>query len=275
MTVLRAKTVDGMRIVTWNVWWRFGGNWREREPRIVSRLRDLAPDVVGLQEVWAAAGVTQADLIADALGMHAAFAAPSLPPPPDPPESPDQMGVVLGSGLVSRWPILEVSHRRLPSTHRAFEPVMLLATLDHPAGPLHVLTGDTEWEPAHADDHLAQTRRLAELATDPALDGPLPVLVAADLNAAPDSVEMQPLLEVMTDTWTAGGGDPRGRTLRSEHPFAPLEARKQLDRRIDYVLARPGRPGGTVDVRRAFSVGDPEDGLHPSDHDAVVIDLAP
>lgn len=262
-----------MRVVSWNVWWRFGDNWREREPCIVSVLRDLAPDVVGLQEVWAADGVTQADVVADALNMHAAFAAPSFPPVPDPPATEDQAGVELGSGLVAHWPIVAVSHHRLPSSHRRLDPVVLLATLDHPAGPLHVLTCATEWEPAYADDHLAQTRHLAEIAGDSALDGPLPVMLVADLNAAPDSVEMQPLLAVMVDTWIAGGGDPNARTLRSEHPFAPLEATKQLDQRIDYVLARPGTPRATVEVRRAFSIGDPVDGLHPSDHDAVVADL--
>lgn len=125
-----------------------------------------------------------------------------------------------------------------------------------------------------ADDHLAQTQRLAELASDRALDGPLPVLLTADLNAAPDSVELQPLLEGLTDTWTAAGGDPTARTLRSEHPFAPVEATKQLDQRVDYVLARAARPGETLDVRRAFTAGDPVEGLYPSDHDAVVVDIA-
>jgi endonuclease/exonuclease/phosphatase family metal-dependent hydrolase len=262
-----------MRVVSWNVLWRFGNHWRERDPRIVSVLRDLTPDVVGLQEVWATDGVTQADVIAEALGMHAAFAAPSFPPAPDPPDTEDQAGVELGIGLVARWPIVAASQHQLPSRHRLHDPVALLATLDHPAGPLHVVTCATEWEPAYANDHLAQTRRLAEIAGDPALDGPLPVMLVADLNAAPDSVEMQPLLEVMIDTWITGGGDPEARTLRSEHPFAPLAATKQIDQRIDYVLARPGTPVATVKVQRAFSVPDPVDGLHPSDHDAVVADL--
>jgi hypothetical protein len=45
----------------------------------------------------------------------------------------------------------------------------------------------------------------------------------------------------MTDTWLAGGGDPAAVTLDSAVPFAPVEAVKQIDRRIDHVLARPGR----------------------------------
>lgn len=217
-------------------------------------------------------GHSQADVIADELGMHAAFAVPSLPPVPVPPETPAQKGVQLGVAVVSRWPIVATRRHALPCRHRSFVPVALRATLDHPAGPLHVFTTATEWEPAFADDHLAQTRRLAELVSDPWLDGPLPVLLAGDLNAAPDSAELAPLLEVMLDTWTVGAGDPQVRTLRSEHPFAPSEATKQLDRRIDYVLARSTH-AHSIRVDRTFTLGNPVDGIPPSDHDAVVADL--
>lgn len=261
-----------MRVMSWNVWWRFGSDWEAREPRILQRLRAADPDVIGLQEAWAVDGVSQADVIADTLGMHAAFAAPSLPPVPVPPETPEQQGVQLGVAVVSRWPIVAMRQHALPCSHRSFEPVVLEVTLDHPTGPLQVLTTATEWEPAFADDHLAQTQRLAELASDPGLDGPRPVVLVADLNAAPDSPELRPLLEVMVDTWSAGGGSPHARTLRSEHPFAPVEATKQLDRRIDYVLARPAGTG-TMKIRQTFILGEPVDGLHPSDHDAVVVDL--
>jgi hypothetical protein len=50
-----------------------------------------------------------------------------------------------------------------------------------------------EDEPSFADDYLAQARALATLVTDPALDGPLPVLLAADLNAAPSGPEVRAL----------------------------------------------------------------------------------
>ena len=57
-------------------------------------------------------------------------------------------------------------------------------------------------------------------------------------------------------------------------PQTPLAAVKQIDRRIDHILARPGRPGAALTVRGAFLAGDrPIDGLYPSDHFAVVADL--
>lgn len=41
-----------MRILTWNVWWRFGPDWTARQPRILQTLRDTGADLVALQETW-------------------------------------------------------------------------------------------------------------------------------------------------------------------------------------------------------------------------------
>jgi endonuclease/exonuclease/phosphatase family metal-dependent hydrolase len=251
--------------VSWNLWWRFGGNWRERQRGIVSTLDGLQPDIVGLEEVWVGEGTSQAELLADRLEMHHAVGTPSLPPPPVPPESPDQVGIGVGVALLSRWPLLEVREHRLPSTHRT-EPVALRATLEHPGGPLHVFVSCVEWEPRFVEDHLAQTRALAALLVDPALDGPLPVILTADLNASPETPQVRALTDVMVDTWSAGGGEGEAVTLSSRNPFAPREAVLQIDRRIDYVLARPGTEGQEVRVRRAFLAGDRVDGVPPSDH---------
>jgi endonuclease/exonuclease/phosphatase family metal-dependent hydrolase len=207
-----------------------------------------------------------------ALGTQAAFAAPSLPPPPTPAESPDHLGIDVGVAVLSRWPIVDVREYRLPSTNRP-APVALLATLGHPTGPLHVVSACVEWEPAFVADHLAQTRALAALVTDPALDGPLPVLLTADLNAGPETSQVRTLTDVMVDTWVAGRSDGDGVTLSSENPYAPMEADEQIDRRVDYILARPGHRQHGVSVERAFVAGRPDAGLPPSDHYAMVADL--
>ncbi|MBF9128728.1 endonuclease/exonuclease/phosphatase family protein [Plantactinospora sp. S1510] len=265
-----------MRILTWNVWWRFGGAWQEREQGIVQTLERVGPDVVGLVETWAGDGTTQVRRLADRLGMATAVFAPtSLPPPPDPVEEPTQAGIGMGIGLLSRWPLLAAEIHDLPCAQRAGRPpTALLAVLDHPHGPLRVIVACIEWEPGYAADQLAQSHALATIAADPRLDGDLPVLLVGDLNAAVEQSDLAPLLDVLIDTWTLGGGDPDGVTLSSSVPDAPLEATKQIDRRIDHVLARPGRTGGTLAVRRAFLAGDqPVNGRYPSDHFAVVVDL--
>ena len=39
-----------VRAMTWNIWWRFGPRWRERQPGILATIQRFTPDVVGLQE---------------------------------------------------------------------------------------------------------------------------------------------------------------------------------------------------------------------------------
>ena len=266
-----------MRVMTWNVFWRFGGDWRERAPAILATLREHRPDVLGLVETWAADGTSQPEQLGRALGLHAVYARTSLPPEPVPVEYPDQEGATVGIGLLSRWPVRDTRVHELPHDQRGGRPPTALhATLDHPQGPLHVIVSCLEWEPAFAADQLAQARVLARLATDPRLDGPLPVLVVGDMNAAVEHSVLAPLTDVLIDTWAAGGGDPDARTIDSGIPHAPVEATHLIDRRIDHVFARPGRPGRAVPVRRAFLAGDrPVDGVYPSDHYAVGVDLDP
>ncbi len=271
---MRSGVVAGRaRVLTWNVWWRFGPAWRKLQPVLLQHLRDAAPDLVALQECWGLGSTSQAHEFASALGMHAAFLAPSLPPVPDPPESPDQAGVELGLGLLSRWP-LTVRAVAMPARHRTPAPVAVLAQVAHPAGRLHLVAACLEWEPAYTDDRFAQAQAVVELATDPATDGPLPVIICGDLNAAPDSPVLRPLYDAFADAWALGGGDPAAATLRSDHPQAPLEATELLDQRIDHIFVRPGSPEVQVNVESVALLGDPVEGVHPSDHQAVVCDLA-
>jgi endonuclease/exonuclease/phosphatase family metal-dependent hydrolase len=150
----------------------------------------------------------------------------------------------------------------------------MTASLRHPAGLLHVVAACLEWEPAYGDDRIAQANAVVDLATHPATDGPMPVIACGDLNAAPHSPVLRPLHDALRDTWPAGGGDPDAVTLRSDHPHAPIEAGELIDQRIDHVFVRPGRPGVRVVVESVALLGDPVDGLHPSDHMAVCCDLA-
>lgn len=262
-----------VKVMTWNIWWRFGPNWQDRQPALLQTMRAVDADVIALQEVWGNTETTQADEFADQLGMHAGFAAPSYPPTSDVPR-PENDDLTLGLGLLSRWPIETLQQVEMPARHRPFGPVTLAATLQHPAGPLHMLVACLEYEPAYNDDRLAQTRTLAELATDPAFDGSLPIIVAGDLNAAPDSPLMRPLQEVLTDAWSAGSGDPAAVTLPSSHPAAPVEATELIDQRIDHIFYRPGELAQRVTVESAAIAGAPVGGVYPSDHRAVVCELS-
>ena len=256
-----------MRLTTWNVLWRFRPDWRARERALLAVLNDVRPDVLALQECWEHDGRPQADVVAEHLGGYATFVGPSLPPVPDPPEHDEQRGVRMGLGLVTRRPPLAVREHVLPVSHRQVAPVALEAHLSDTDGRrFDVLVAATEWEPAYADDHLAQTRRLAELLTD----APHPRFLLADLNADTGMPELAPLLAVADDAYALGGGDPAAVTLSREVPFAPLEATKEMDRRIDHVLVAHG---SGVRVRDAFVVTTTVEGTYPSDHFPVVVDV--
>ena len=257
-----------MRLVTWNVLWRFQPDWRERERAILEMLDLLRPDVLGMQECWATPDRTQADVVAERLGMHAMFAGPSLPPLPEPPEHLDQEGVALGVGLVSRWPIGQTHVHALPATHRQVPPTALQARIEHPESPFDVIVAATEWELRFVADHVAQTRRLAQLLTAPS---PRPVFLLADLNCDPTQRQYDPFAAAgVQETWDAGDEDRPAVTLSSEVPFAPFEAIGQIDRRIDHILVAPDRG---VTVEGAFTVPDPVDGVFGSDHFPVIADV--
>ena len=268
--------MDGgkVRAMTWNIWWRFGPRWTERQPGLLATLRRWNPDVLALQEVWGDDTTSQAEELAEALGGHAIYAEPSYPAVPVPPRSPDDEDVTLGVALVSRWPIRSYRVEPLPARHRNWSPVALVATVDHPAGPLPVVASCLDYGIPYSDDRFAQAAFLAELATRPEHDGACPVLVMGDLNAAPDSAVLRPLRDVPIDAWTAAGGDPDAVTLPFSHPSAPLEAGPQLvDQRIDHVFFRAGQEDQDVLVEAATLAGDAVDGVFPSDHRAVVCDF--
>jgi endonuclease/exonuclease/phosphatase family metal-dependent hydrolase len=201
------------------------------------------------------------------LGLHGAYAGPSYPPATDVARDPRDAGLEVGIGLLSRWEITGWRVVRMPARHRAFDPVAVVASVAHPVAPLHVVVGCLEYDPAYNDDRLAQAGLLASLATDPDLDGPLPVVVAGDLNAPAGSPLLRPLSDVLTDAWVAGDGDPTVVT-------APAEAGPELlGQRIDHVFFRPGMFNRPVTVTETSTAGDAPADLAPSDHRAVICSL--
>ncbi|MCU7730395.1 endonuclease/exonuclease/phosphatase family protein [Actinoplanes sp. KI2] len=267
--------VDSMvRAMTWNLWWRFGPHWHDRQPGIRATLERCRPDVVALQEVWAGDGTTQAHELAARLRMHAVFGSPSYPPAPTDPGMADWSEFDLGIAVLSRWPILDHEAVAMPARHRTWDPVTLTVRVDHPAGPLPIVAACLDYGVPYTDDRIAQGTFVADLATDPRFDGPCPVLLMGDLNAAVDSPVLRRAGDVLTDAWSAGQGSADAVTLPSTHPSAPLEAGPQMvDQRIDHIFFRPGREDQQVLVEGVRLAGEPIAGIHPSDHRAVVADL--
>ena len=260
-----------IRAATWNVWWLFGEQWHRRERGIVATLEQWNPDVFGFQEAWAFGDRSQADALAEELGMHPAFVEPGYPPPPNPVEHPDQIGVRMGLGLLSRWPIKRFVPRELPSP--GGELVAMQATIAHPLGDLHAIVAGTTGEPQHRAAHAAQLAALGDLACDPALDGVLPVLLLGDLGADFENDSMRMLRERLVDTWGSVHNEVDPRTLSATNRFASPDAELRFNRRIDHVMARPGWADAPVVVRGSWIAREEFDGLPPSDHYPVFTDL--
>lgn len=98
-----------VRIVTWNVWGRYGSDWTQRQAALEETLKSTAPDLVCLVEAWRQGDQAQPDRVAAHLGLpHHQFAGDW-----------QQEDRVSGIGLVSRWPMTKMVLRRLRSADGA------------------------------------------------------------------------------------------------------------------------------------------------------------
>jgi endonuclease/exonuclease/phosphatase family metal-dependent hydrolase len=258
-----------LRVLTWNVWWRFGP-WQARQPAIAATLRRIDADVVALQEVWAeVGGPNQAQLLADELGYEHAFA-PGF----------DDGEVAFGLAVLSRWPIVASSAQSLPTQPGVDElRVALTAEIDGPHGPFEIYTTHLNWRFDQSDVRQLQVRALAEMVA--ASDGrTYPAIVCGDFNADPLSDEVRMLTGrssvpvprlVFHDAWEVAGEGP-GHTWSNANPFAACDL--EPDRRIDYVFVGwPKERGAGHVVGAAVEAVEPVEGVYPSDHYAVLAEL--
>lgn len=146
--------------MTWNVWGRYGP-WLERASKITETLQRLDPDVVCLQEVWTADGRTQADDLAEGLGLHAVFDRTRMPN-----VEPESGADGLGMAVLGRWSVLDRQRHDLPTDLPGDPSSLLIVTLAHPAGPLHLATTVPAWERDAGDVRLAQTTAVARRRAD-------------------------------------------------------------------------------------------------------------
>jgi endonuclease/exonuclease/phosphatase family metal-dependent hydrolase len=271
-TIGDVEPQGSLRVMTWNLWWRFG-EWADRERAIVSVIERERPDIVCLQEVWSAGDDSSARRVAAFVGGGYAL-------------TDDHFGgrdVGFHNAIVSRWPLDDVESIPLPNG--AGEPGhrrALFARVRTPWGSWPVVSTHLDYRFDESAVRQLQTARLAQLVAErrgnPEVD--LPVLVGGDCNAVPDSDEIRMLTGrsvppvpglVFTDVWEARGAGP-GHTWLADHPYQPHTA--WPNRRLDYLLVswpRPKPAGNPISVWTAG--GEPVDGVLPSDHLAVVADL--
>ncbi|AKZ56353.1 Endonuclease/exonuclease/phosphatase [Streptomyces ambofaciens ATCC 23877] len=267
-----------MRVVTWNLWWRFGP-WADRQKAILAVLRELRPDVVGLQEVWAADdGSNLAQWLAGELGLHCAFAASEAPGRWQRRIGDDTVGI--GNAVLSRWPVTRWAALRLPAPEEFDDGRLAFhALLDAPGHPVPFFTTHLNSGAHAAAVRREQAAALAEfVARHRVGTGFFPPVVTGDFNALPDSAEVRlltratPAGAALRDAWEHADPAAPSATWDGTNPYIPGPPGPGA--RIDHVHVGPPGPAGLGRVRAARRAGDgPVDGVWPSDHAAVVVDL--
>ena len=253
------------QIVTWNVWGRYGP-WEEREAAIIAPLRGAEPDVVVLTESWAKQGDSQCARLAGPLGLpHHVFSGVTAE---------EDAEALSGVGILSRWPIREKTELTFGGARAQF------AEVAGPRGPIQVygLVMDAWWfdESRARQDAVRSLLTYARQHQDPLV----PLVIAGDFNADPDSDEVRMVTGRVAapapglscyDAWEVAATGP-GHTWSNANRWAG-----QLlwpDRRIDYIFAAAPRRGGAGHPRHAALLGtEPAGGVQPSDHYAVQASL--
>jgi endonuclease/exonuclease/phosphatase family metal-dependent hydrolase len=260
-----------MRVLTWNLWWRFGP-WEDRADAITQVLKTEGADVMLLQEVWAAGRDDQIAELSDDLGLCGTRT-----------EGPVLDGVAFANGILSRWPIEPIADVSLPDeTGRPGHRRALAAVIASPWGPWPFVTTHLHHRFDGSAVRQAQMTTVLELVERLRRDtgATLPVVVGADCNAVPDSDEIRlatgrvaaPVKDlVLSDVWEQVGDGP-GWTWSACNPYVASSA--WPNRRLDYLFVAWPRPKPIGNPQRAWLAGvDLVDGYQASDHYALVADL--
>ncbi len=217
-----------LRVGTLNVWNK-SGPWADRLPLIRRDIGQLAPGVLGFQELlrllpegsrgdgpeappaWRAAGIWGA-------ALEPYRAEPSGKAPWN--SQNDQLteilsglsgapehccffearayggGLVMGNGLASRFPIVEARGFALPGEESGETRCLLYALLEAPWGKLPVFVTHLNWKFHHGSVRVRQVRFIVErmealVPEEPSTEQRLPAVLLGDFNAEPDSDEIR------------------------------------------------------------------------------------
>ena len=270
-----------VRVMTWNLWWKFGP-WEQRQQPILDELRRVDADVVSLQEVWSDETTDQATFLADELGLELVRS-----------HSEDGSAQTFGNAILSKFPIRLLEQVRLPDLDgKPTARTALIALIEAEPAPRLLINTHLGWQyydsalrqrqlqavVEAADRHRHPPGELADGSDDN--DVARPIILTGDLNGQPETQELRRLtgLEpgyhnglIFIDSWAAVGDGP-GFTWTRENPNAAEASWPR--RRLDYVLVSWPRNKPFCSPLSAELAGTGDGStVVPSDHYAVVVEL--
>jgi endonuclease/exonuclease/phosphatase family metal-dependent hydrolase len=266
-----------MRVLVQNLFGR-RADWPARRAVLADGLRDLAPDLVAFPE---AIVTPEYDQVADLLGrdFHVAHQRER--------ERGEGSDVDPGQGhsIASRWPIEQTWELDLHVTPRTagFACGLIAAELESPLGPVLFAYHNPSWQLDFAYERELQAVAAARFLDELAGDREIHVVLAADLDADPQSStarfwtgrqSLDGVSVCYRDAWESRHPGEPGHTFGV--PENPLGVDWDWPfRRIDYVFVRCGAHGGpTLAIDGCERIFDePVDGVWASDHYGVCADL--
>ena len=263
--------MERLRILTINIWNR-QAPWESRLALLRAGIKDLEPDLIGLQEVIGHDGRSQADEIADDLGYVTAFG-----------KAHDYgAGVLFGNAVLSRWPIARTEVMPLPAMGSNETRSLLLAEVTSPHGKIPFFVTHLNWKFHEGVVREAQVVAAAEhIKRQTPMDG-LPPILVGDLNAQPEATEIRFLKGLhslggksfyMADCFEQSGVGPGFTFDASRNPFAAMT--HEYPRRIDYIFVRgPDKRVRGKPLAASVVLEDAADGIAASDQYGVIAEIS-
>ncbi|TVQ15380.1 MAG: choice-of-anchor D domain-containing protein [Bacteroidetes bacterium] len=240
-----------LSVLTYNIWFD-NQNWPARFAHMLSEIRDLDPDIIGLQEVIQRANLdNQAQMLADSLGYYYYFSSV------DGEASPQRFG----NAIVSRFPIEE-------SNWRALQPLNDYRTAAHARINVEGNTIDiynTHLHNAAVNTHIREQQILDMLDFIEETSSSEYIIVTGDFNANPDWEEMELMYEDFQDVYPLFHENH----LDPEHGTLNYHLGHQ-QRRIDYIFFNKAKQETFVPTSAEVVIDEPDDnGIYGSDHFGV------
>ena len=239
---------SAVRVVTWNVWGRYGPDWQTRQAALEAVLAEVRPEVICLVESWRQGESSQPAPIAGRLGLpHHHFVGDWA-----------QEDWVSGIGLACRWPMSEPRHRALRAGDGAGAGSVVHVTVDGERGPIQLFAVMLDYPLDASAVRQGQVKQLVQFVQETTSRRD-PVILCGDFNAGPDSDEIRMLTGraatavpgmVFYDSWEMAGDGSAGYTWSNRNPLAAIGL--YPDRRFD-TSSPPGRAAVASGTRSTVS----------------------